>query len=416
MAPLRHSLTWRAGGLLLGLLCGAGSLVADEIDQRENELQQIRQRIESLQGDLGSAEQRRQGLIDELRATERNIGDTSRRLRVLDGQLGRQQRRLEELQRQRRGQQVELDLQREALARQVRAAYAMGRQQRLKILLNQQDPATLSRMLVYYDYFNRARSTQIDRIGALLELLQRSGEEIVAEQQRLRQLQQRELAQQQQLQQGQVLRQQVVVALNASLQDKGAQLKGLQQDEQQLQALILQLQDELVTLPLDVAGKQPFASLKGKLRWPAKGRLSASFGSRKAGNLTWDGVIITAPEGREVTAVHRGRVAFADWLRGFGLLLIVDHGDGYMTLYGNNQSLFKETGEWVEPGEPVALVGSSGGRAKSGVYFGIRYNGKPVNPARWCQRPKGRRVGKLLNKGTEYWSNDGLTGYRVGWV
>jgi septal ring factor EnvC (AmiA/AmiB activator) len=110
------------------------------------------------------------------------------------------------------------------------------------------------------------------------------------------------------------------------------------------------------------------------------------------GKLTWDGVLIAAPEGREVRAIHHGRVAFADWLRGFGLLLIIDHGDGFMSLYGHNQSLFKETGEWVEPGEVVAQVGSSGGRTRSGIYFGIRHNGEPQNPQQWCRRTRGRTV------------------------
>jgi septal ring factor EnvC (AmiA/AmiB activator) len=111
------------------------------------------------------------------------------------------------------------------------------------------------------------------------------------------------------------------------------------------------------------------------------------------GELRWDGVLISAPEGQEVRAVHHGRVAFADWLRGFGLLLIIDHGDGYMTLYGHNQSLFKETGEWVEAGEPVALVGTSGGRARAGVYFGIRHQGRPVDPGAWCRASRGNRMG-----------------------
>jgi len=119
----------------------------------------------------------------------------------------------------------------------------------------------------------------------------------------------------------------------------------------------------------------------------------ASFGTAKAGNLKWDGMIIAAPEGREVRAIHRGRVAFADWLRGFGLLMIIDHGGGYMSLYGHNQSLFRETGEWVEAGERVALVGNSGGRSDFGVYFGIRVDGNPVNPKKWCERiKKGNRI------------------------
>jgi septal ring factor EnvC (AmiA/AmiB activator) len=152
------------------------------------------------------------------------------------------------------------------------------------------------------------------------------------------------------------------------------------------------LQQSLADVSGDLADIQSFAALKGKLPWPLAGRTVVRFGSRRRpSGLRWDGLVIAAPLGTEVRAVHRGRVAFSDWLRGFGLLLILDHGDGYMTLYGYNQSLFKEVGEWVETGEPVALAGRSGGRLSPGVYFGIRVHGKPVNPIKWCSNT--RRMG-----------------------
>ncbi len=140
---------------------------------------------------------------------------------------------------------------------------------------------------------------------------------------------------------------------------------------------------------------KPFKALRGGLEWPARGRLVSLFGTQRAGNLKWDGVVIAAKEGSEVKAIHHGRVAFSDWLRGFGLLMIIDHGDGYMSLYGHNQSLFKETGDWVEPGETIAVMGNSGGQRNAGVYFGIRYKGKAVNPKKWCKRVTGNRIGAL---------------------
>jgi septal ring factor EnvC (AmiA/AmiB activator) len=157
------------------------------------------------------------------------------------------------------------------------------------------------------------------------------------------------------------------------------------------------LREEQLVAPAETVEHRPFRALKGRMPWPAKGSLAGRFGMEKRGGLLWDGVLISAPEGREVKAVHHGRVAFADWLRGFGLLLIIDHGDGYMSLYGHNQSLFKEAGDWVEQGEPVALVGNSGGRLDTGVYFGIRYQGRPVNPKHWCKKSKGNRVGMGSN-------------------
>jgi septal ring factor EnvC (AmiA/AmiB activator) len=140
----------------------------------------------------------------------------------------------------------------------------------------------------------------------------------------------------------------------------------------------------LVDIPAEADGQQPFHSRKGKLRWPARGRLAQRFGAPRSGGLRWRGVMIEAQEGGEVRAVSQGRIAFSDWMRGFGLLLIIDHGDGYMSLYGHNQTLYKEVGEWVDTGEVVALLGASGGRTESGLYFEMRHKGRPINPVHWC--------------------------------
>ncbi len=402
--PFRRMSAARSG-LLLGLLliwiaplC-QGAADQKELGQKEHELQQLRGQIESLQSDLVDSELRHSELIEELRASEQRLGQSARHLRVLKGRLGQQRERLAVLQEQRRSKLKELDLQREALGRQLRAAYAMGRQERIKILLNQQDPAIVSRMMVYYDYFNRARTSQMEQINKVMEALDRMSEEIGLEEQRLRELQTRELEETESLAEIRVLRQQVLTALGSDIRNKDQELQGLKKSEGQLQKLIEQLQDVWIDQMLDAEVSTPFETRKGKLHWPAKGRLTARFGTRKAGNLKWDGVVIAAPDGMEVKAVHHGRVAFADWLQGFGLLLIIDHGNGYLSLYGHNQSLFKDTGDWVVQGEPVASVGRSGGNANSGVYFGIRHKGKAVNPRSWCLRGKGNRVGKQFNRG-----------------
>jgi len=248
-------------------------------------------------------------------------------------------------------------------------------------------------MMVYYDYLNRARAEKMRAIRQRMSDLAETEKDIQREELMLAQLhdeQQRELAA---LNRNQVERQAVVAQLTRELQDQGQQLDRLQTDERELKTLIRGIEEALADIPAEHPQQQRFARLRGQLPWPAAGRITYTFGAPKLGSLRWDGVMISAPEGREVRAVHHGRVAFADWLRGFGLLLIVDHGDGYMTLYGHNQSLFKEAGDWVDVNEPVALVGSSGGREQSGVYFGIRHQGRPVNPAKWCRRPNGRTVG-----------------------
>ena len=399
MAPGQR-VRWRracALAFLIGLIPGYSAAVSNEekAEAKASELKQLRGRIGDVKMEIKDSKTRHRRLLNELRDSEKLIGRAARRLRVLAGSLNRQRQKIVGLGDRRSKQQEALAVHQQALASQMRAAYAMGRQERLKILLNQQDPAVVSRVLVYYDYFNRTRTRQMERIGALLETLRQTENELVEEERRLLELQSRELATKQQLDHSQEERKQVIASLKSEMKSKGAELTGLKMDEQQLKNLLGRLQEELLPVPMDNLERKPFKSRKGRLHWPTKGRLVARFGTSKAGNLKWDGVIISSPEGREVKAIHHGRVAFSDWLRGFGLLLILDHGDGYMSLYGHNQTLFKETGEWVEPGEPLALVGSSGGRSSTGVYFGIRYKGRPVNPKKWCKKSKGNRVGYL---------------------
>jgi murein hydrolase activator len=363
-----------------------------ETDTREK-LDQVKNRIQSLQDRLRSTEGERETQNRALRETETQIGAMARRIRATEQSLERQKRRLSELEGERADARLKLDQHRSTLERQIRAAYAMGRQEKMKILLNQEDPAVVSRVMVYYDYFNSARVSQMEQIHKNLQQLNAIERTIAQEEQRLQQLQAKNHAQISQLEAAQLGRREIIASLSSRLQSEGQELESLKSDEKQLQTLLTDIQQALVDIPLASEAQVPFSTRKGKLPWPSRGRLVASFGSyRKVGKLKWDGVMIAAPEGQEVRAIHHGRVAFADWLRGFGLLLIIDHGDGYMSLYGHNQSLFKETGEWVEPGEVVAQVGNSGGRATSGIYFGIRHNGQPVNPAQWCLRVRGHVI------------------------
>ncbi|MGD8908115.1 MAG: peptidoglycan DD-metalloendopeptidase family protein [Chromatiales bacterium] len=380
--------------LLISCLLPLAQAAEDaELETKTRQLHQLKSRIESLNRTLRSTEDQRDVQSRTLRETEQKIGQIARRIRVTDQSLKRQKRQLAELEMERGDARLKLDNHRTSLERQIRAAYAMGRQEKVKILLNQEDPAVVSRLMVYYDYFNEARVSQMEQIEKSLRELSRIEREIGQEERRLRQLQAKNNNERLQLEVAQRGRMEVIAKLSRQLKDQGQELNALKDDESQLTSLISNIQQALADLPLDPAAHDPFRSRKGKLPWPASGSLVASFGSRReVGKLIWDGVMIAAPEGREVRAIHHGRVAFADWLRGFGLLLIIDHGDGYMSLYGHNQSLFKETGEWVEPGEVVAQVGSSGGRTRSGIYFGIRHNGEPQNPKLWCKRTRGPSI------------------------
>ena len=384
-------------GSLLFLLFSTALIaesVDDKIEEKERELIDLQSRIDEITTKLNSSVQHRQTLIDQLRITELQIGRSTRKLRELKETLDRLRTHIAILKGNRRLQKAELEVQRKELIRQLRAAYAMGRQEQLKILLNQENTALLSRVMAYYDYFNRARTERIIITKKVLNALRNTEQEIAQESELLSQLLMQEQKEQQRLGKVNNARLLVITALDSEIQGKGDELQELKRNEQKLQSLVKELQEEqLIALSLETGGDIPFKELKGALKWPTSGRLINSYGTIKTVGIKWDGVMISAPEGQEVRSVHHGRVAFADWLRGFGLLLIIDHGDGYMTLYGHNQSLFKEIGEWVEPGETVALVGRSGGRGSAGVYFGIRYNGRPVNPQVWCRKPKGSRVG-----------------------
>ena len=235
-----------------------------------------------------------------------------------------------------------------------------GRQELFKLLLSQESPATLGRMLVYFDYYNRARSARIDAVaGELTQLagLEQETTRVEAELAALEEAQAREVAG---LETSRDQRRTAVAKLDADIRDGTAAVGKLRAEEQRLADLVKRVSELMAGFPVDT--EEPFARLKGKLAWPVQGRLAGDFGqSRGAGPVKWNGVLLEASAGTPVRAVYHGRVAFADWLQGLGLLIIVDHGGGYMSLYGHNEALLKESGDWVEPGETIAQVGDSGG-------------------------------------------------------
>ena len=262
-----------------------------------------------------------------------------------------------------------------------------GRQELFKLLLSQENPATLGRMLVYFDYYNRARSARIDAVaGELTQLagLEQETTRVATELAALEATQAREVAG---LEASRDQRHAAVTKLDADIRDGTAAVGKLRAEEQRLADLVKRVSELMAGFPVDT--DEPFAGLKGKLAWPVQGRLTGDFGqSRGAGPVKWNGVLLEASAGTPVRAIYHGRVAFADWLQGLGLLVIVDHGGGYMSLYGHNEALLKESGDWVEPGETIAQVGDSGGQSRAGLYFEIRYNGEPVNPHPWIGRAR----------------------------
>jgi septal ring factor EnvC (AmiA/AmiB activator) len=382
-----------ARGLLLLVAMLSGTLAAAPAASPE-ELEALRGRIKALQSELDATRGEQDRERERLRATEVQIGNLTRDRRRIERDLEIHQERLAGLERERAAQARAIAGQQRQLAAQVRAAYAMGRQEQLKIVLNQEDPARLGRVLGYYGYFNRARLARIEAIETALDRLQQVEGEVRAERERLDALHERHRESAAALERERLSRAELLEQLASRIQDQDRELARRRADEARLAKLLESLQRALDELPALEVERVPFGKQRGRLAWPAAGRFSVGYGqARGVGGVRSQGVVIDAGEGGDVRAVSHGRVAFADWLRGYGLLMILDHGDGYMTLYGYNQALNKEVGDWVEEGEVIASVGRSGGNAQAGLYFEIRHRGRPVNPKRWCRADPQRRTG-----------------------
>jgi septal ring factor EnvC (AmiA/AmiB activator) len=365
------------------LLClAAGSCLAGDAAHADR-LENLQQRIGDLQETIEQTRGRKQGLLQELERAEKAIGAIAVILRDLDRDIAERSETLQRLQSEQASRSEKLAGQRAELSRQLRDAYGFGRQERLKLLLNQEDPGRISRILAYQAYLSRHRAQSIRAMGDRIAELLAVESEVRRERAELELKRSRQRNEKHRLQATRAERDQLLRELDRDLSDQGRRLERLRDDEKTLRQLIARLERKAARD--EAAQRESMGKRRGKLSWPVSGRVAARFGTARApGGLKWDGMVLDAGAGAEVRAVHHGRVAFADWLRGFGLLVILDHGEGYMSLYGFNQSLLKEAGEWVEQGEPIALVGDSGGRSQSGLYFGIRKAGKPQNPRRWC--------------------------------
>jgi septal ring factor EnvC (AmiA/AmiB activator) len=252
--------------------------------------------------------------------------------------------------------------------------------------LNQESPAVIGRTLTYYDYFNKARSHYIgDAITSIAELEKVTHQVKIKSDELTLSLKQQQ-AEKNKLEEDFIDRATALKELEKDIVAKGDRLNKMMADEKLLQQLLTEIQAIMPSQLTEIDKRETFGLRRGRLKWPVVGKVNRLFGKpRQLASLTWNGVIIDSPEGRDVKAVSHGRVAYADWLRGYGMLIIVDHGDGFMTLYGHNQALYKETGDWVEEGEVISTVGQSGGESKSGLYFEVRVKGQPSNPVKWCR-------------------------------
>jgi septal ring factor EnvC (AmiA/AmiB activator) len=320
-----------------------------------------------------------------LREQETAIAAAAKAVRALDDQLVAEQAGIDRLEGERATLARTLATQREALAELLRSAYALGRSEELKLLLQQEDVGAIARVLAYHRYFQRARIERIDGLLGDLEQLARLQDAIEAERATLAATRAQQEAEVARLQGQRAERATLMVSLEKELADQQARLAALGKDEKGLVDLLEKLRDVFADIPRQLSGAEPFASLRGRLPWPLQGKLRTGFGGSDEAGRKLSGLLIAGDTGTPVHAIARGRIAYADWLKGYGMLLIVDHGDGYMSLYGYNESLLKDVGDWVAAGETIAQSGASGGQQAPALYFELRHQGKPVDPKPWLR-------------------------------
>ncbi|MEE4217253.1 MAG: peptidoglycan DD-metalloendopeptidase family protein [Xanthomonadales bacterium] len=376
--------------LVLFTLVTAFGAAAQESDRPEREraearLQDVLEEIASLQQEIQDSRQEHRKEQEQLRQLDLAMQQVNLRYRVLEAEKQSHEEELQILERQREDYLASLDQRLAQLAEQVRLTYRSGRQSRTRLVLNQDDPGKIGRMLAYYDYINRAQVEKIAGLREALTRLESLQQPIDAELARIAGLQQEQQEILAQLEQQRASRSELLLHIAGRIDDRESALKEREQNRRDLQALIEKLADVLADIPDDLESHTGVAGQKGRLPMPIEGPVRHAFGQDRGSELNWQGWLIGADAGAEVKAVAYGRVAFADWLRGYGLLIIIDHGDGYMTLYGHNESLLHDAGNWVDAGEIISVVGSNPGSGQ-GLYFELRRNGKAVDPAAWLAR------------------------------
>jgi septal ring factor EnvC (AmiA/AmiB activator) len=412
--------------LALAFLCLFGPAVADERAAARQQIEAARQDIAELQKLLKQIEQEKSGVQKQLKTTESEMGQLEKQVDTLQQEIDRSEAELERLNDEKttlEGARLE---QQRLIGLQARAAYQNGRQEYLKLLLNQQNPEKFSRTITYYDYLNKARLEQLDNFNETLRQLANVEADIATQQSVLAEKKDGLLERRNQLAEVRKERQQTLAKLNSDFSSREQKLQARRQEQAQFERVLKTIEETLARQAREaeearqralLAERQrqqqqqqsqtgassapsgplvssaggnfggPFAKAKGKLPWPVDGRLVARYGTPRGGDARtkWDGVLIGASVGTQVRAVHGGRVVFADWLRGAGLLVILDHGNGYLSLYGHNQSLLRDAGDIVKAGDPIATVGTSGGQETAALYFAIRQQGRPSDPAQWCR-------------------------------
>ncbi|MGH8178006.1 MAG: murein hydrolase activator EnvC family protein [Steroidobacter sp.] len=358
------------------------SALAAGADAKEAELKQVRGRIESIRKSIHAEAQRRDALSGQVRSADLQIQTARERLAAIRARRAAAEKRLAELRNEQTDTERRIRAERQSLAAELNVAYMNGRQEQLKLLLNQVDPAQLGRMAAYYGYFSRARAERITAIGEHLEHLELLAENIAAETEKLKTIEEERAGDVKALAGARERRAQTLAQVQSRIKTRNDELAKLQREARALERLVEELRRAIEEFP--ELAEQPFQRVKGKLPWPVKGKLLARFGQlRSGGPLKWQGVVIGAQRGSQVRAPYHGRVVYADWLPGLGMLVVLDHGGGYMSLYGHNEQLYRRVGDRVSPGDVLAVVGDAAGMGEPGLYLEIRKGKQALDPAGW---------------------------------
>jgi septal ring factor EnvC (AmiA/AmiB activator) len=345
------------------------------------QLTDIQQAINQQKKNLSNTNVKISDLEQQLKTDDIAIGKIAKNLANTTSSLTKTRKKLGQLSSEKKQLELDKKQQEQILAKQLRAAYSTGHHDYIKLILNQENPSSVQRTITHYQYLNAARIKEIDTFKTTISQLNDVTKQYQQQAEQLAQLTKNQSQQKQILELSKTKQKQTLKALNKKALTEQQKLAKLEREESALVTLL----KKMAAAAQKVENLVGLSKLKRKLSWPVKGRIRHSFGSNKQGYLKWKGVFLSAPIGRQVKTIHNGTILFSDWLKGYGLVTVVDHGDGYMSLYGHNQALLKSVGERVEAGEPIALIGQSGGQAESGLYFEIRQTGKAVNPKLWCK-------------------------------
>ena len=365
----------------LPLALGAPTKTESQAQKAESELQSVKSEIDRITRQVSEEQAEHDRLSQELRSAEVSVGKARETLETIRHERAERAARRATLANEKREAQASIAKERIELAGQLRAAYLIGHEEPLKLLLNQKDPARAGRMFVYYSYFGRERADEIHTIETNVTRLEELDTELADQDAKLAGLEKQQKVQLSAVEQARQRRTVVLANLEAESHNNAQNLERLRSQQAGLEKLLRELREAMAKYPVDT--NSAFGQLRGKLAWPVTGHLVARFGETRAGGVKWDGVLVAAERGASVRAVYQGRVIYSDWLSGLGLLLIVDHGDGYMSLYGHNERLYKAVGDKVSAGDEIASAGDSGGSSRPELYFEIRKAGKPVDPRPW---------------------------------